>query len=203
MADLSTVSAHVKCLTCGYDLCGLDIAGKCPECATAVVASNPECPRCVKESGRRVSLHFSENSPGAWTCGQCQGVGFEAGFLQKALQDKRSGGLYSTPRIAELLSQTAVMCGHCRTPAASIIVNRNVMFERCEKCGFVWLDAQELEALAAYLKTAIGDRAVPPRVEAVIGDPVALRKATESRASRAGEFAALAIFEIVFAWLSG
>ncbi len=174
MNDRSVIQASFPCSTCGYDLRGLSVAGKCPECGTDVVKTNPECPRCGMF---RIALECSRETPGVWRCVECTGIAFERGALRKSLTDASGSSSGMTGGPVELVAQTSVSCGRCRVAMTSIMVGGTLMIDRCGTCGLTWLDAGEFSAVAAYVKGITGNRQIPTNLERVLHDPVALRKA--------------------------
>jgi Zn-finger nucleic acid-binding protein len=175
VTDPQLISSHVPCTKCGYDLRGLYITGKCPECGTDVVRSVPECPRCAKTWNTVVPLARSEASAGVWSCGRCAGVGFEPGKLRRELSQP-GASVAAPPKELDLASQTGVMCGRCRVPARSFLVANSIMIDRCDACGFLWLDSGEFPAVTEYVRSVVGARRIPHEVERLLHDPAALRR---------------------------
>lgn len=176
MGDLAEIAGRTLCVSCGYDLRGLSVAGKCPECGTEASRSVPQCPRCGESGESVIALACEQEHPGVWTCGRCGGIGLEPGKLRRTLHEWQPPGGRAVLQPPDLSGQTVVKCGRCRTTADSFMVAGTIMVDRCGSCGFLWLDANEFESVATYLKNMAGSRPLPSNVDAMLHDPAAIRQ---------------------------
>jgi Zn-finger nucleic acid-binding protein len=196
------IGLSVRCVKCGYDLRGLSIAGKCPECGSLITRTIPKCPRCFQQGKGSVALRGEPTTmSGVWSCSACAGLGLDAGELRRMLGPGRGIPPVQEPRLAEVEAGRPVVCGHCDHPATAIRIGETVTIDRCQACGFVWLDAGELPAVVEFVHRLARGWSLPEDVEALLTSPgeLAKRIALQPRTGAAG----LAIAEIIGAILAG
>lgn len=52
-----------------------------------------------------------------------------------------------------------------------VLIDESIMIDRCVSCGFIWLDADEFPAVAAYVLRMTGKGTVPLDVEELLRTP--------------------------------
>lgn len=197
--NASTVPCSIACTGCGYDLRGLYVGNRCPECARDVRASVPSCPRCSASRGEVVALDIFEGLEGAWTCELCGGMAFDKEGLSKTLTSRdRTAPRTSHARVHDLEVQGRVLCGRCKSACRQISIGDGIIIDRCTKCMLVWVDKGELAPLAAFVKKHAGGSHVPPRVDLLLDRPRDIGAATGKRTAIG---IALEVLSCVFLWL--
>jgi Zn-finger nucleic acid-binding protein len=180
----ATITDPVACVSCTYNLAGLDVDGRCPECGTAISASHPLCPRCHEVSAAPVALlRIEESSRAYWCCPVCGGLGFDPGQLARTISSRpvTVDADPTLPAVHVVEHQAPISCGRCRAPSTSFSIDAATVIDRCERCRMVWVDRSELPALVQYIRRIIGVRDIPPRLEDLLENPAAMRGAVQGR----------------------
>lgn len=163
---------EAPCRTCGYNLVGLSVRDVCPECASAIAATVPACPRCLHSKREQRALKCGKaGSVDTWECRSCGGAGIDRAQLRAAIEHERKNGLFSVrPAGHDLVAQMPARCGRCRCMMTAIFIDDSVLVDRCDVCGFVWLDEGELPAVAAWMNRHGGTLKTPQDVGEILGD---------------------------------
>jgi Zn-finger nucleic acid-binding protein len=171
----SLIRAPAACVTCGYNLLGLPILGNCPECGTAAARTVPPCPRCRTVGIARPLLSGTTEKHRLWRCEGCFGLGFEKGRFAKEVRASTAAPALKPPAQDLAMNPHApVECGACAISMTSACADSQIMIDRCDTCGFLWLDAGEFEAVTAYIARLGGTQGFTERGEQVLADRRAL-----------------------------
>lgn len=164
-----------NCSSCGYDLVGLDADGRCPECGRAVSLTLPRCPRCPRLHEVWIPLRRMEHEDAAvWECERCGGLGFERGELSGAVQRAPIGGV--DDRVHDMSLQAAAHCGRCIVAMSQVTIDANTIIDRCEGCGFVWIDFGELPSVVLRARRELAGREAPPQLDEWLAHPSKLEE---------------------------
>lgn len=186
------IARSVACISCGYELRGLRVDGRCPECGEAIARSCRPCPRC--ESGPLGAAVLREDRAGgadSLVCPQCRGRGFEASHLRAMLD--RFSATPVTPSGGRMVhdfdAQAPVNCARCSHECRGIWVNHAVRIDRCGECGFIWIDRDEWAGVLSYVQRCTGGQPVPHRIELLLHDRDAIRREVVHAARTGGPLA--------------
>lgn len=198
MRPAGEVPGSVRCVACGYDLVGLGLEGRCPECGKGVQASVRACPRCPGSVLGRVESMRGR----CMGCDACGGLGFERGDLRRTVEPMSREIRRAIVRgPVELTHQHAAACRRCGVPMAPARVASDILIDRCLGCGFVWVDAGELGHVVEFAARLVrSSGAIPREFEELMHDPESLRRAAAGSARGAGRGAGdhpLTLLELV------
>jgi hypothetical protein len=169
------VPSSVPCVHCEYDLKGVAVMGPCPECGRPVRQSVPCCPRCRR--GGDIHALTRHAHPPSWRCDACSGVGFLRGELRQALDGRATDLELASPRlfVADIALDGQVLgCGGCENACDKVWIDKSFTVDRCNGCGFVWLDRDEFEPLRLYIARLRLGGGVPTNIEAILGNREAI-----------------------------
>ena len=114
------------------------------------------CPKCPSEV--LVETPALGNIP-LDVCPGCSGIWFEKGELEALLKQSQGGAQADLQLIAPETGSHD--CPSCKLKMSrGGLVNPLMLVEKCEACGGVWLDAQELALVKKLLGLAGGDSVV-------------------------------------------
>lgn len=174
-----------RCSACGYDLVGLDADGRCPECGKAIALTLPRCPRCPLLHDLWIPLRrVDRDGVLVWECERCGGLGFERGRLSTAITRESMSAV--DDRMHDVSLQAGASCGRCIVAMSQVAIDANTIIDRCERCGFVWIDFGELPSVVMRARRELAGRAAPPQLDEWLGKPEKLeqwRKHADSRAT--------------------
>jgi len=97
------------------------------------------------------------------TCQTCAGIWFDAGELKQLRSSGPSAWVDLESRVAPRTEETTASPGHmmktcpqCSLPmhAYRFLYNSNITLDECNQCGGIWVDDNELAAMAEYLAQA-------------------------------------------------
>lgn len=183
--NVASVQDACPCSRCGYNLIGLDADGRCPECGAAVSVTLPRCPRCPSLYSTWLPLRRVERASGpVWECERCGGLGFDRGALSREI--RRSAIRSVDDSVHDVSLQASASCGRCISPMTQITIDTNTVIDRCEGCGFVWIDFGELPSVVMRARRELAGRAAPPQLDEWLGKPDKLeqwRKHADARAT--------------------
>lgn len=162
------------CSRCSYDLRGLDANGRCPECGTPITQTLPRCPRCPRTFGLWIPLQrVQREDHHVWECERCGGIGFDRGGLGSAVAAATPGVVDDSVHDAEL--QAPAHCGRCVLSMTQITIDPNTIIDRCDRCGFVWIDFGELPSVVRRARTELAGTPPPPQLAEWLDQPEKLR----------------------------
>ena len=199
---MAEVPSSVGCVHCDYDLKGVSVMGPCPECGRPVRSSVPCCPRCRRGGDVRALARHDE--PPSWLCGACGGIGYFRGELREALDRKITTSALATPEafVTDIALDGQVLgCGGCENACDKLWIDKSFTVDRCNGCGFIWLDRDEFGPLRMYIARLRLGGGTPPDIELILGNRqaiIASRSAEEQAARDAAPWIAAEIILQVF-----
>jgi Zn-finger nucleic acid-binding protein len=129
-------------------------------------------------------------------------LGFEVGQLRWELSHERGHLPSFKPEFIDANSRTPVLCARCRIPGRLISVEGAILIDRCERCGFIWLDHGELAGVSQFVSRISRGSPLPGDVEELLGNPDQLRQRFSFGAKISSNPTRAAIIDIVIGLLS-
>ena len=112
-----------------------------------------DCPHCditmVAQSIQGIEIEY---------CQACQGICLQQGELDKVAEEMEGSIEYSTITDKQLEhqdSQKVIDCPKCDAPSmrkVEFLSLTDIILDRCDSCGALWLDKSELEQINTAVK---------------------------------------------------